>query len=67
MAYTDPIHMPCPTMAGMENPSRELREKSLNTIKQLRNTLGLQRSQKQKPRPLTYTCTGRECLERWEL
>ena len=63
---SDLIHMPCPTMAGMENPSRERRENSLNIVRNLREKYGFQPKQKKQPKPLTYVCTDSQCLESWE-
>ncbi len=66
MAYLDPIHAPCPTMAGMENPKPELREKSRSIIKKLRSKYGLIKREKPQARPLNYVCTNSRCLERWD-
>lgn len=37
----NPIHSPCPDMAGCTNPKPELTRKSLSVVRQLRVKLGL--------------------------
>ncbi|MGR5143863.1 hypothetical protein ACQKPX_19600 [Photobacterium sp. DNB23_23_1] len=36
----NPIHQPCPDMAGCINPKPELTQKSLETVRQLREKFG---------------------------
>ena len=40
----NPIHQPCPDMAGCINPKPELTQKSLDTVRQLRKKFGFKTS-----------------------
>jgi hypothetical protein len=37
MEITDPIHLPCPDMAGCVNPDPELTQNSLRWVEKLKN------------------------------
>jgi len=66
LPITDPIHAPCPDMAGMENPVPEKRENSLFRLDVLRQKHGIQKHTKPEPKPLNYTCTCQRCMEPWD-
>ncbi len=61
MQVSDPIHLPCPDMAGMENPDPEKLERSRYLLQKLREKHGIKKSVKRKPRPMNYQCTESEC------
>lgn len=68
LPITDPIHAPCPDMAGMVNPSPAVRKRSLFLLDKLREKHGLKKPAKHHARPMNYVCdpkTGR-CIEQWE-
>ncbi|EFP97453.1 hypothetical protein [Vibrio caribbeanicus] len=44
MQVSDPIHLPCPDMAGMVNPDPEKLRRSLLQLKKLREEHGLNRT-----------------------
>ncbi|MFA0443044.1 hypothetical protein BCU70_11745 [Vibrio sp. 10N.286.49.C2] len=62
MEVTNPIHKPCPDMAGMVNPDPKKRERSIYLLDKLRDKHGIGRSKPKKVRPLQYVCTASECL-----
>lgn len=65
LPVSDPIHAPCPDMAGMQNPDPKCRERACFLISKLREKHGIQKRVKPS-KPLNYVCTGKSCKEPWE-
>lgn len=65
LPITDPIHKPCPDMAGLENYDPEKTERACFLISKLREKHGIRKRVKPKPNALTYTCTEQGCIEPW--
>ncbi len=65
LTATSPIHLPCPDMAGMENPDPKKRARSCFLIQKLREKHGIKKRVKPQLKPLNYTCTERGCVEPW--
>ncbi|USD60774.1 hypothetical protein J4N45_01825 [Vibrio sp. SCSIO 43140] len=61
MQVTNPIHMPCPDMAGMANPDPEKRQRSIYLLQKLREKHGIGVRKKRKSKPLSYVCTSVQC------
>ena len=56
MQVSNPIHLPCPDMAGMVNPDPKKRERSLSMVQTLREKHGLNGKPKKalNVNPLTW-------------
>ena len=65
MQVSDPIHLPCPDMAGMVDPSSEKLKRSRFLLRKLREKHGIKKREKPQPHPMTYTCTDAGCGEPW--
>ncbi|CAH6869128.1 conserved hypothetical protein [Vibrio crassostreae] len=61
MKVSDPIHLPCPDMAGMENPDPKKLQRSQVFLQKLREKHGIKKPVKRKPRPMNYQCTESAC------
>ncbi|NAW63903.1 MULTISPECIES: hypothetical protein [Photobacterium] len=58
----DPIHAPCPDMAGMVSPDPEKRQRAVFLLGKLREKHGI-RKRTYTPRPMNYKCTPTGCYE----
>lgn len=67
LTITDPIHKPCPDMAGLEDYDPEKTKRARFLISKLREKHGIRKRVKPTPKPLTYTCTEQGCIEPWEI
>ncbi|MCG9728089.1 MULTISPECIES: hypothetical protein [Vibrio oreintalis group] len=65
MQVSDPIHLPCPDMAGMANPDPKKLERSCFLLQKLREKHGIKKRAKPQSKPMTYTCTKAGCIEPW--
>lgn len=67
LPITNPIHKPCPTMAGLENYEPTKTQKACFLISELREKLGIKKrvTPKRTSKPLNYICTCRGCIEPW--
>ncbi len=65
LPITDPIHEPCPDMAGLEDydPAKTKRARFL--MSELRKKHGIKKRVKRKPLAHTYKCTQSGCVEPW--
>jgi hypothetical protein len=61
MQVTNPIHKPCPDMAGMANPDPKKLKRSLFLLEKLREKHGIKKPSARKSRPLQYVCTSNQC------
>ncbi|KGY07703.1 hypothetical protein NM06_15875 [Vibrio sinaloensis] len=59
MQVSDPIHLPCPDMAGMVNPDPKKRQRSISILQKLREEHGLnqKRTKGLNVNPLTWRRT----------
>ncbi|MFZ3511211.1 hypothetical protein [Vibrio harveyi] len=65
LPINDPIHKPCPDMAGLVNYDPEKTQRACFLISNLREKHGIKKRVKPEPKPLNYTCTNRGCIEPW--
>lgn len=67
LPITDPIHAPCPDMAGMTEFDANKLNNARFLISKLRQQHGINKpvNHKRMTRPLNYTCTERGCIEPW--
>ncbi|OED62454.1 hypothetical protein A165_12770 [Vibrio tasmaniensis ZS-17] len=65
MQVSDPIHLPCPDMAGMTNPDSKKLQRSQVLIQKLREKHGIKKRVKLPSQPLNFICTERGCIEPW--
>ncbi|WP_017191174.1 hypothetical protein [Vibrio harveyi] len=65
LPISDPIHKPCPDMAGLENYDPEKTQRACFLISKLREKHGIKKRVKPELKPLTYTCTKQGCIEPW--
>ena len=65
MQVSDPIHLPCPDMAGMKNPDPKKLARSKFLLQKLREKHGIKKRVKPQPNPMTFTCTENGCVEPW--
>lgn len=65
MQVSDPIHLPCPDMAGMVNPDPEKLKRSRFLLQKLREKHGIKKSVKSKSNPMNFICTENGCIEPW--
>ncbi|MCG9628581.1 hypothetical protein L1D34_27605 [Vibrio mediterranei] len=65
LPITNPIHKPCPDMAAFEHFDSKKTDKARFLISKLREKHGIKKRVKPQPKPLTYTCTERGCIEPW--
>ncbi|MGF1748221.1 hypothetical protein L4D74_05795 [Vibrio cionasavignyae] len=62
----DPIHLPCPDMAGCANPDPDKTQRSRFLVQKLREKHGIRKRVQHRCKPLTYRCTPTRCIESWE-
>lgn len=65
LPITDPIHQPCPDMEALKDFDPEKTERACFLISKLREKHGIKKRVRPEPKPLTYTCTERGCIEPW--
>lgn len=67
LPVTSPAHLPCPDMAGMENPDPQKRQRSLFLLGKLREKHGIpkHKSAASNSACLEYVCTEEGCIEPW--
>ncbi len=67
LPITSPVHLPCPDMAGMENPDPSKRQRSLFLLGKLREKHGIHKRERVSSSSacFEYVCTEEGCIEPW--
>ena len=65
LPINDPIHKPCPDMAGLVNYDPEKTQRACFLISKLREKHGIKKRVKPSAKPLNYRCTHEGCVEPW--
>ncbi len=67
LPVTDPIHKPCPSMAGLESYEPAKTKRACFLISELRKKHGIKKrvDSKRASNPLNYICTKQGCIEPW--
>ena len=64
LPISDPIHKPCPDMAGLENYDPKKTQRACFLISKLREKHGIKKRAKRDPVKHNYTCTHDECVDK---